>query len=223
MQEKLSNSNMKQLIWLAVNLHRSVRRSSDTERKEVCCYDTLDNELFKASYYSDANEYVDVFSDGNKYKLDTHSSFKLASKRNRRKDDSVLYLSYNRQEAKDIVSIIYECFDVNMNNLPEELRPLTRNQLYKELAYRYNQDEKIKYRFESKSAELITLLKLNNPELANVDLLSVQVWDFQLEQFELQPLSAPTTNKLFSTGNIVALGLAVLLLYLIIKFWLPVK
>jgi len=50
------------LIWLALNLDRSIFSAPDMDTiGEECFLDTLENELFKAKYYSAQHKLVDVF------------------------------------------------------------------------------------------------------------------------------------------------------------------
>jgi len=214
---------MEQLIWLAVNLHRNRHNPSDEERSEECFIDTIDNEVFKRTYYDSAHKRVDIYVDAKNYELGTYNTFKLASKLRRAKEDSIVRLRYNREDAKDIASVIYNCFDLNLCELPEDLNALTKNDLYDELVTRCNQDERIQSELTSKSERLIELLKLNNPVLSDVDLTKTKVWDFKLEQFPSQPAKKTSSSKLFSVGNIIALGLAVLFVYLIVKYGLASK
>jgi len=82
----------------------------------------------------------------------------------------------------------------------------------------YKTDERIQFRLKSQTGRLISLLTIKNPELERVDLSATNVWDFRLEQFPIQTAIKASPSKLFSTGNIIALGLAVLFIYLIVKF-----
>jgi hypothetical protein len=123
----------------------------------------------------------------------------------------------------EIVSIFHDCFDLHSNNLSNDLRVITKSELYDKLAAMYAEDERIQRRLQLEAERLTSLLKINKPELERFDLFATKVWDFRLEQFPIQTARKASSSTLFSTGNIIALGLAVLFVYLILKFGMPSK
>ncbi|RZK68890.1 MAG: hypothetical protein EOO85_23365 [Pedobacter sp.] len=209
---------MEQLIWLAVNLNRNRHSHSEREKlQEQCFIDTIDNEVFKGRYYNSQDILVDTFAEAAKYEIGTYNTFKLMSKRYRLKEDSIVPLKYNREDGLEIVSIINKCFQFSLYELSEDLHSLNKNQLYDELVKRYRQDVNIQLEMQSRSGKLMDLLQLNNPVLSVVDLAQTKVWDFRLERFPVEPKKL-SSKDLLTTGNIIALGVAILLVIFIIKY-----